>query len=109
MYDGILVVNYVVSNIELNSVGCCVEYVCKVIEWGGIFLQCICFVKDYGLLLLVVGFYEVIGFLVKGDVIVIQLVFNYFYGYMVIYDGLYWILDFKQLYGFYFGLVYRSV
>ncbi|MGF6983416.1 signal peptidase I [Paraburkholderia atlantica] len=65
--------------------------------------------KDYGPSLAHAGFRAVSTTAPqKGDVIVIDGINLHPHGHLAMYDGQYWISDFKQWHGFYPGPDYRS-
>lgn len=109
IYDAAAAADYADRSAEPHSRGRCAEYVRKAIKGGGITMAHTHWAKDYGPVLKLAGFYEVIGGLPKkGDVVVIQPAPGHPAGHMAIYDGTRWVSDFKQLHGLYPGPAYRS-
>src|SRR5689334_24816601 len=94
-------INYLRSNAESGSLGCCAQYTREAIEAGGVALRRHADAKDYGISLIAVGFqpillpYPRISFL-PGDVVVMDGIPGHPEGHMAMFDGKIWISDFKQ-------------
>jgi hypothetical protein len=112
-------VRYAQSHADLVPQHRCGEYTRKAIQAGlsGAILRNTEYAKNYGTLLLEVGFKKV-GFpsvvrfdYKRGDVVVIQGTNSTHPGHMAIFDGMRWISDFKQRPGFdvYPGGIYRNI
>lgn len=94
------------------SRGQCARYVREAVEAGGVALVRHTSAKDYGSSLTKVGFVSqgalATGFR-AGDIAIIQPIKGHPHGHICMYDGRYWISDFKQLHGFYPGPSYRKL
>lgn len=94
-----------------HSLGRCAEYVRKAVEAGGVKLTRHTSAKDYGASLLAVGFVALPaaeGFYAGADVAVIQPISGHPHGHMAMFNGTFWLSDFKQMHGLYPGPGYRS-
>ncbi|MGF6965966.1 hypothetical protein OKW43_002994 [Paraburkholderia sp. WC7.3g] len=108
-WDQNAAVKHLQSHAKPMSRGECARYVREAIERGGIILKLTRSAKDYGLSLAYAGFRAVSTTDPQpGDVIVIEGIHLHPHGHMAMYDGEYWISDFKQWHGFYPGPDYRS-
>ena len=112
MFDTVKAVKYLDLHGGNTSLGRCAEYTRKAIEAGGLTLVRHTFAKDYGSSLTRVGF-TALGQIYTGfraaDVVVIQPIPGHPEGHMAMFDGLFWISDFKQLHGLYPGAKYRAL
>lgn len=107
-YSGSSAANYADSHAESKSIGRCAEYVRRAIEWGGVSLGHTPQAKNMGNALMAAGFHEIVGSPQRGDVVVIQPAPGHSDGHAAMYDGQYWVSDFKQLHGLYPGPAYRN-
>jgi hypothetical protein len=114
-WDKSRAITHLRSHARPHSLGRCAQYVREAVEAGGVTLQRHEDAKDYGGSLIRVGFIKVVQtradstYLQRaGDVAIIQPISKSPYGHMTMFDGTYWISDFKQLYGLYPGPTYRS-
>lgn len=111
MYDVTKAVAFLNAHAAPASLGRCAQYVRLAIQAGGVALTPTGSAKDYGPLLVKAGFkaQPSSASIQAGDVVVIQPVPGHPHGHMAMYNGAYWISDFKQLYGFYPGASYRRM
>ena len=93
------------------SSGYCARYVRQAIAAGGISVANTAHAKDYGAYLMLSGFTEYgsepAGGYQKGDVVVIEAFGTHQSGHMQMYDGQYWISDFRQMIDFWPGQAWR--
>jgi hypothetical protein len=111
MWDKTKAVEYADSHVLDGSHGKCAAYTRMAIEAGGVTLTHHTSAKDYGSSLTAVGFVKVSAdhnHNQAGDVGIVQPITGHPHGHMAIFDGKYWISDFKQLYGLYPGNAYRK-
>jgi hypothetical protein len=111
-FDKSAAAQYADTHAESQSTANCARYVRQAVEAGGISLHHTHWAKDYGPLLVAMGFRETSLSPEQGDVVVIQPAPGHPAGHMAIFDGSIWVSDFKQTHpgpqGFYPGPAYRQ-
>jgi len=99
------------ANAQPLSQGLCAEYTRRAIEAGGVTLVRHPDAQDYGSSLTAVGFVVLMSpppVYQAGDVGIVQSIRGHPFGHMAMYDGTFWVSDFKQLHGLYPGPAYRA-